>query len=45
MIKAFLLGMYEFRRAFSTHFADWTLANVYDRGRELAHMLTLRHYE
>lgn len=45
VIKAFLLGMYEFRRTFTTHIADWNLSIAYDHGREWAHRLTFRHYE
>jgi len=51
-IKAFILGMWEFR-------SDWTWADpartdengytvldeAYDLGREWAHRLTLRHFE
>ena len=44
-IKAFLLGMYEFRLSFTTYFADYGDSLCYDRGRELAHKLTFRHFE
>lgn len=44
-IKAFLLGMTEFRLSFTTYFADADLADAYDRGRELAHKLTFRRFE
>lgn len=43
-IHAFLRGVSEFRSDFTTYFgAD--LIETYDRGRELAHALTLRRYE
>jgi hypothetical protein len=42
--RAFLLGMFEFRRMFTTHF-DEPLINDYDQGRELAHRLTLRIFD
>ena len=44
-IKAFLLGMQEFRSTYTTHIADLGLANAYDLGREWAHRLTFRRYE
>lgn len=44
-IKAFLLGMYEFRTDFTTHFEDYGLLEWYDRGRDLAHRLTFRYFD
>lgn len=44
-IKAFLLGMAEFRLSFTTHIADYGLSLSYDKGRELAHKLTFRRFE
>ena len=44
-IKAFLLGMYEFRASFTTIMADSALTDAYDLGREWAHRLTFRRYE
>lgn len=44
-IKAFLLGMAEFRLTYTTHIADWHLQNCYDNGREFAHKITFRHFE
>ena len=44
-LKAFLLGIAEFRLAFTTHHTDWREAVCYDKGRELAHKLTFRHFE
>lgn len=43
-IKTFLLGMKEFRLCMTTHF-EYPLSETYDRGRELAHVLTLRYFE
>lgn len=43
--KAFLLGMYEFRRNFSTRLDTLALQGAYDWGREWAHRLTLRRYD
>lgn len=43
-IKIFILGMFEFRRNATTHF-DYPEIETYDAGRELAHRLTLRHFE
>ena len=44
-IKAFLLGMREFRLSFTTHYADNNMREAYDTGRELAHRITMRRYE
>lgn len=44
-IKAFLLGLVEFRSAFTTHFENYEASLAYDTGRELAHKLTLRRFE
>ena len=43
MIKAFFLGVWEFKLAFTTNCSPHDEA--YDVGRELAHRLTLRHFE
>ena len=44
-LKAFFLGMKEFRLAFTTSYDDFDLASAYDHGREFAHRLTFRRYE
>jgi hypothetical protein len=44
IVKTFFLGMREFRSDFTTHF-DYSLIKVYDSGRELAHVLTLRYWD
>ena len=44
-LRAFLLGMTEFRCAFTAAFTDDALNDAYDRGRDFAHRLTLRRYE
>ena len=44
-IKAFLLGVREFRLTCTTHIADDDLLEAYDLGREWAHRLTFRHFE
>jgi hypothetical protein len=44
MIRAFWLGVWEFRRDATTHFDD-PLIYAYDRGREWAHRLTLRRWD
>jgi len=43
-IKAFLLGVWEFRSSVTTHY-DYPLIETYDRGRDLAHRLTFRHWD
>lgn len=44
-IKAFILGVIEFKQTFTTYIADYALMVAYDAGRELAHRLTFRRYE
>ena len=43
-LYAYLLGMYEFRSDFTTHF-DGTLIETYDSGRDMAHSLTFRYFD
>lgn len=43
-VRAFLLGLWEFRTDWTTHF-DYPLIESYDFGRELAHRATFRHYD
>lgn len=43
-IRAFLLGVWEFRSGVTTHFDD-DLIETYDWGREWAHRLTFRRFE
>ncbi len=43
-IKAFLLGVKEYRSSWTTHFNP-ELIHAYDVGRELAHRFTRRKYE
>ena len=43
-LKAFLFGMYEFRRSYTRNFG-WEYDEVYGRGREFAHKLTFRRYD
>lgn len=43
--RCFWLGVREFRSAWTTHFDDYENQLAYDKGRELAHMLTFRRYE
>lgn len=43
-LRAFWLGMKEFRSAITTNFGP-SLIRTYDRGREFMHVLTLRYYE
>ncbi|QXN71160.1 hypothetical protein RCDURKIN_104 [Rhodobacter phage RcDurkin] len=44
-LKAFFLGMFEFRTSWTTSYDDYDLMETYDRGRELAHRLTFRRFE
>ena len=43
-IKAFILGMIEFRSDVTTHF-DGDSIEMYDAGREFMHRLTMRQFE
>lgn len=43
-IRAFLLGMWEFRSDLTTHFGP-DLIEIYDLGRDWAHRLTFRRFE
>lgn len=44
-IRAYLLGMREFRLAWTTHIDDEAELNWYDRGRERAHRITRRRFD
>jgi hypothetical protein len=44
-IRAFLLGIREFRLDLTTHFEDDRLVLAYDWGREIAHRVTFRHWD
>ena len=44
-LRAFLLGMREYRLSLTTHFDTPALVDAYDRGRDLAHRLTMRRHE
>lgn len=44
-IAAFILGMIEFRTDLTTSFDDYDLLETYDRGRDMAHRLTLRRWD
>lgn len=44
-LRAFFLGMIEFRTEFTTYFGDYDLIEAYDSGRDLAHRLTFRRFE
>ena len=50
-IKAFLLGMYEFRTDWTTNYDHVetdegdSLQEAYDSGRDLVHCLTFRHFD
>lgn len=44
-VVAFVLGMYEFRRSFTTSYDDDSLCEAYGWGREIAHRMTLRYFD
>ena len=43
-IRAFILGMREFRTNFTTNPGE-SLMETYDRGRDMAHRLTMRRWD
>jgi hypothetical protein len=44
-IKAFVIGMWEFRDSFTMYYTSYELTRAYDAGREFAHKITLRRFE
>lgn len=44
-LRAFLNGVREFRLSCTTEYPNCTLQEAYERGRELAHRLTMRRYD
>ena len=44
-LAAFVNGAREFRDTFTTHYGDYSLLMAYDRGREMAHVLTFRRFD
>lgn len=44
-IYAFFIGVAEFRTDYTTNFKDAEAAHAYEWGREIAHRVTLRHFE
>lgn len=44
-LKAYLLGMREFRLDATTGFDNYDLLCAYDAGRDRAHALTFRRYD
>lgn len=44
-LRAFLQGMKEFRCSITTRYEDDGVDVAYEWGRELAHRLSLRHFE
>ena len=44
-IIAFFLGIYEFNSNSTTSYGDESTMNNYDKGRDLAHKLTLRLFD
>jgi hypothetical protein len=44
-LKAFVIGMVEFRSDFTMYYTSYELKMAYDRGREFAHKITLRKFE
>ena len=44
-VRAFVLGMIEFRSDLTTHYPYGDLLEAYDWGREIAHRLTFRRWD
>lgn len=45
VIRAFLMGMWEFHSSITTRYEDDRAYDAYDYGRELAHRLTRRRWD
>ncbi len=45
IVRAFLLGVWEFRLSFTTCYEDLGLESAYDKGREFAHKVTFRYFD
>lgn len=45
LMKAYWLGMVEFRSSWTHSHSDETLRAAYDKGRDMAHRLTLRCFD
>ena len=45
IVRAFLLGIWEFRLSFTTAYDDLDLEMAYDKGREIAHKVTFRYFD
>lgn len=44
-VRTFLLGVWEFRAAFTRRYLNKNQKRAYDLGREWAHCLTLRRFK
>jgi len=44
-IIAFLHGIIEFKISVTSHYEDYQLLFLYDKGRNFAHVVTFRKYE
>jgi hypothetical protein len=44
-VRAFLIGMMEFRSSFTVRFSDLRRSHAYDLGRDFAHFVTFRRYD
>lgn len=44
-LRAFIRGIAEFRMDSTTHYEDYGLLCTYDKGRDFAHRMTLRHWD
>ena len=44
-IKAFIVGMVEFRSFFTMYYTSYELKRAYDQGREFMHTITFRKFE
>lgn len=44
-IKAFILGIREFRLSVTTSYEDYEILRAYELGRDFAHKITLRRWD
>ena len=44
-IKAFILGIKEFKLTYTTHIENYHESVYYEKGRDLAHKITFRYFD
>jgi hypothetical protein len=44
-LKAFILGIKEFKLTYTTHIKNYNESVCYEKGRDFAHKITLRYFD